>query len=191
MANPTPKSVIHHNPEEIDNMRFLKKKRYTIPAVIAAGVLAMAGTAFGFFSASGSGGGGVGVGTASGLLIDQTPGTPVYNSLIDGNAYQWSLSGYSAGAELGNAIDLASTPMVCSATSSWRSRISIKARSRRPPLSTSTPGKPRNLCRFDCDGHPDVHARRDDHGVHGDTTHLRHRKRQRRVRQLHVRPRQR
>jgi hypothetical protein len=109
MANPTPKSVIHHNPEELDNMRILKKKRYAIPAVVAATVLAVTGSAFAYFTSSGAGTGSAPVGTASNLVIRQL-GTPVYDSTIA--PIPGSLPSYGAEAyafnEIGNEVTLAS-----------------------------------------------------------------------------------
>jgi hypothetical protein len=106
MPNPTPKSVIHHNPKELDNMRFLKKKRYAIPAVVAAGVLAVTGSAFAYLTTTGGGTGSGTGGTSTNLVINQA-GVTVYNSLIDPSDYQWSLTTPASGAEIGNEITLA------------------------------------------------------------------------------------
>jgi hypothetical protein len=106
MANPTPKSVIHHNPEELDNMRFLKKKRFLIPVAVAVAMIA-GGSAFAYFDTAGAGTGSASVGTASNLQITQT-GTVGYNSRIAPSLYVWSQCWECVQAtEIGEEINLA------------------------------------------------------------------------------------
>ena len=97
-------------------MRFLKKKRYAIPAVVAATVLAVAGSAFAYFTAAGSGTGSASVGTASGLVINQT-GVTAYNSRMSNPLdYNWSQCFYCVGmSEFGNRVDLSGSGLISSA----------------------------------------------------------------------------
>jgi hypothetical protein len=87
-------------------MRFLKKKRYAIPAVVAAGVLAVAGSAFAYFSTTGGGTGSAAVATNASLVINQT-GVTLYNSTIGLNNYfQDQCFGCASISEFGNTVNL-------------------------------------------------------------------------------------
>lgn len=89
------------------NRRFLRK-RYVIPSIAAAAALAGGGIAFAYFTSPGSGTGSASVGTPASLLIDQLGGTPMYNSRVDGTAYQYSQCFYCVQmGEFGNKVNLA------------------------------------------------------------------------------------
>jgi len=95
-------------------MRFLKKKRYAIPAVIAAVVLAMGGAALAYFTTTGSGTGSASVRTNAPLVINQT-GVTLYNSTIGLNSYVQDQCLQCVQAdEFGNTVKLATTSPVLS-----------------------------------------------------------------------------
>ena len=88
--------------------RFMSKKLLVVGVVVAV-FLGVGGAAFAFFTSSGGGTGSATVATVSPLVINQIGGVPVYNSIIDGSAYQNSFAyGASTDAsDFGNEITLA------------------------------------------------------------------------------------
>jgi hypothetical protein len=104
MANPTPKSVIHHNPEEIDNMRILKKKRFLIPVAVAVAMIA-GGSAFAYFTAAGGGTGSAQTASVKPLTISQIGAG--YDSLASTYHQDQCLTGCSGPTVFGNEINLA------------------------------------------------------------------------------------
>jgi len=88
--------------------RFMNKKVLVVGVAVALAIAA-GGAAFAFFSSTGSGTGSAQTGKSVPLLIDQLSGTPMYNSIIDPTAYQWSFA-YTASTDaidFGNEITLA------------------------------------------------------------------------------------
>jgi len=87
--------------------RFMTKKVLVVGVVVAV-LLGVGGAAFAYFTSTGTGTGSAPVGTASPVLIDQLGGTPMYNSTIDGSAYQWSMAYVATGInQFGNEITFA------------------------------------------------------------------------------------
>jgi hypothetical protein len=90
------------------NMKRFMSKKLLVVGVAVAVLIGVGGAAFAYFTTHGSGTGSAAVGTSSPLLIDQLAGTPMYNSTIDGSAYQWSMA-YDATSinQFGNEITFA------------------------------------------------------------------------------------
>ena len=87
-------------------MKLLRRKKFVLPAIAGIAALVGAGVAYGYFTSSGSGTGSAQVGSATNLVITQTNGAAMYDSLIDPSSYQWSMQ-YPSGGEFGNDIQLA------------------------------------------------------------------------------------
>jgi hypothetical protein len=86
--------------------RFMTKKVLVVGVAVAL-VLGIGGAAFAYFTSTGTGTGSAPVATVSPLVINQIGGVPVYNSIIDGSAYQWSFAYNATGAnDFGNEIIL-------------------------------------------------------------------------------------
>jgi hypothetical protein len=88
---------------------FRTHKKMVVAGVALTVAIFGGGAAFAFLTSSGTGTGSASVAAQpSGLTIDQLGGTPMYNSIIDNSAYQWSMSyGPSTVNQFGNEITLA------------------------------------------------------------------------------------
>ena len=90
-------------------MRFLRRKRFVVPAIVGAIALVGAGVAYAYFTSTGCGTGSAQVGSAKALTITQIGAG--YDSLIPSNTYsQDQCFACDGPQEFGNEITLSTTP---------------------------------------------------------------------------------